>query len=181
MPRRDPLPPTGTGQISSGPHEDDGLVPRTLNFIREQLPAWRDDPRRPKKLAEKGLNSSLYDFLDVMQRRSEFPMVRFKHEAPRTSACMDSVNSRPLARTRMASTTRSSSSNANACQHPAERIASANTSPDFTATAVQPVAFNASSSACMAAKSRSQRSWVTSRSTTPSIGTRKSTNGWQTL
>lgn len=84
MPRYDPLPPIGTGRISSGPQEDDGVVPRTLNFIREQLPAWRDDPRRPKKVAEKGLNSSLCDFLDVMQRRSEFPMVRFKHEAPQT-------------------------------------------------------------------------------------------------
>ena len=84
MSYHDPLPPIGTGRISFGPTDDDGLVPRTLEFIRQQLPAWRDDPRRPKKVSEKGLNSSLCDFLDVKQRQSEFAMVRFKHEAPQT-------------------------------------------------------------------------------------------------
>ena len=85
MSHHDPLPPIGTGRISFGPTDDDGLVPRTLEFIRQQLPAWRDDPRRPKKVTEKGLNSSLCDFLDVKQRQSEFAMVRFKHEVPQAA------------------------------------------------------------------------------------------------
>lgn len=81
-----PPPMTSTGRIDFGPDQQhDGLLPRTLDFIRDQLPAWRDDPRRPKKIAEKGLNSSLCDFLDVMQRKGEFPMVRFKHETPQTA------------------------------------------------------------------------------------------------
>ena len=80
-----PVSQTGSiGSISSGPTREDDLVTRTLEFIREQLPNWRDDPRRPKKVAEKGLNSSLCDFLDV-QSRTHLPMARFKHEAPQTA------------------------------------------------------------------------------------------------
>ncbi len=73
-----------SGRISSGPARDDGLLNRTLGFMREQLPVWRDDPQRPKKVAEKGLNSSLCDFLDV-QARTLLPMARFKHEAPQSA------------------------------------------------------------------------------------------------
>ena len=71
----------GSGRLGFGPVEEDRLVARTLKFICEQLPAWRDDPRRPSKVAEKGLNSSLCDFLDV-KSRTHLPMARFKHEAP---------------------------------------------------------------------------------------------------
>ncbi len=84
MPRPEPLPPTSTGRISFGPEEDDGLVPRTLDFIRDQLPGWRDDPRRPKKVAEKGLNSSLCLFL-AKAAKEHLPMVLFQHEAPQAS------------------------------------------------------------------------------------------------
>jgi hypothetical protein len=73
------------GRLSYKPTSDEGLVPKTLEFIRVQLPAWRDDPRRPAVSSEKQLNSSLCDFLDS-RSRSEFPMVRFKHEAPQARA-----------------------------------------------------------------------------------------------
>ena len=75
---------SSVGSISSGPTREDDLVTRTLDFIREQLPAWRDDPRRPKKVAEKGLNWSLHSFLDV-QSRTHLPMARFTHEVPQAA------------------------------------------------------------------------------------------------
>ncbi len=84
MPRHRPSFSGGTGRLAFGPADEDRLVARTLEFIRQQLPAWRDDPRRPKKVAEKGLNSSLCDFLDV-KSRTHLPMARFKHEAPQTA------------------------------------------------------------------------------------------------
>lgn len=74
----------GSGRLGFGPDVEDRLVARTLEFICEQLPAWRDDPRRPSKVAEKGLNSSLCDFLDV-KSRTHLPMARFKHETPQTA------------------------------------------------------------------------------------------------
>jgi hypothetical protein len=73
----------GIGRLSIRPAADDGLVPRTLQFIREQLPAWRDDPSRPRVPNEKTLNSTLSDFLETRARELH-PMVRFKHEAPQS-------------------------------------------------------------------------------------------------
>ena len=75
----------GIGRLSYRPGADDGLVPRTLAFIREQLPAWRDDPSRPCDKSEKRLNSSLCDFLDHRSRTDPgLPMACFKHEDPQT-------------------------------------------------------------------------------------------------
>jgi hypothetical protein len=73
------------GHLSYQPGPDEGPVSKTLEFIRQQLPAWRDDPERPRDSSEKRLNSSLCDFLDS-RSRSEFPMVRFKHESLQTEA-----------------------------------------------------------------------------------------------
>ena len=71
------------GRLSFGPSAEDGLVPKTLAFIRRQLPAWRDDPRRPKEKSERRLNSSRCDFLDC-RSRNDLPMARFKHESPQS-------------------------------------------------------------------------------------------------
>jgi hypothetical protein len=68
------------GRLSGKPAPEDGLVPKTLEFIYNQLSAWRDDPKRPHDPAEKSLNSTLCDFLD-RRSRVDLPMVRFKHEA----------------------------------------------------------------------------------------------------
>jgi hypothetical protein len=74
-----------SGHLAYRPAPDEGPVPKTLEFVRTQLPAWRDDPKRPADSSEKLLNSSLCDFLDS-RARSGFPMIRFKHEAPQTTA-----------------------------------------------------------------------------------------------
>ncbi len=94
MSRHDPLPPIGTGRISFGPVDEDGLVPRTLEFIRQQLPAWRDDPRRPKKVAEKGLNSSLCLFLGN-SAKTHLPMVLFQHETLQTAGRTVDIGAHP--------------------------------------------------------------------------------------
>jgi hypothetical protein len=69
------------GRLSFGPSAEDGIVPQTLAFIRRELPAWRDDPKRPRDDSEKRLNSSLCDYLD-RRSRADLPMARFKHESP---------------------------------------------------------------------------------------------------
>ncbi len=55
------------------------LVLRTINFVRRQLPAWRDDPDRRDEKSEDRLNLQLCKFLDS-QARNTVPMVRFDHE-----------------------------------------------------------------------------------------------------
>ena len=70
-----------SGSLSCKPAPEDRLIPQTLNFIHAQLPAWRDDPKRPVGDSEKPLNSTLCDFLDI-RSREYFPMVSFKHEEP---------------------------------------------------------------------------------------------------
>jgi hypothetical protein len=72
------------GRLAYQPAADDGPVPKILDFVRSQLPAWRDDPKRPAHSAERLLNSSLCDFLDN-RARSGCSMVRFKHEAPQAA------------------------------------------------------------------------------------------------
>jgi len=66
------------GQITSGISVN-SLVLRTIFFVREQLPAWRDDPDRPGEKDEVKLNLQLCKFLDS-RARNDFPMVRFDHE-----------------------------------------------------------------------------------------------------
>jgi hypothetical protein len=76
-----PISRNSIGALSYKPGSAERLVAQTLNFILTQLPRWRDDPKRPKQVNEKQYNSSLCDLLDSCSR-VEFPMVRFKHEAP---------------------------------------------------------------------------------------------------
>ena len=84
MPRNHPLIAGGAGRLAFGPADEDRLVTLTLEFIREQLPAWRDDPRRPTNGSEKELNWSLCNFLEV-KSREHLPMARFTHEVPQTA------------------------------------------------------------------------------------------------
>ena len=69
-------------RLTYQPGTDEGPVATALAFVRMQLPAWRDDPYRPRDSSEKSLNSSLCDFLETRRARENCPMVRFKHEAP---------------------------------------------------------------------------------------------------
>lgn len=69
-----------TGKITSG------IKPRTfqlmiINFVYQQLPAWRDDSDRLPEQSERKLNSQLSKFLNL-EARKNFPMVQFGHEEP---------------------------------------------------------------------------------------------------
>lgn len=74
----DPFSDQGLGRITSGISEGT-LSRRTIQFVYEHLPAWRDDPDRPDEQSENKLNLQLCKFLDS-KARNEFPMVRFDHE-----------------------------------------------------------------------------------------------------
>jgi len=67
------------GRLGHGPEMT--LVERTIEFIRSQLPEWRDDLDRLEEQAEDRLNSQLCDYLDCWARLA-FPMVRFTREEP---------------------------------------------------------------------------------------------------
>lgn len=66
------------GKITSGIGIRE-LPLQTINFVREQLPAWRDDPDRPDEKSEPKLNLQLCKYLD-RRARNDFPMVQFAHE-----------------------------------------------------------------------------------------------------
>lgn len=71
------------GRITSGinPHT---LQLSIINFIKEQLPIWRNDPERPKKEeSEIKLNPQLSKFLNI-EARKIFPMIQFNHEEPQS-------------------------------------------------------------------------------------------------
>ncbi|MEE8451870.1 MAG: hypothetical protein V3R99_08145 [Thermoguttaceae bacterium] len=66
------------GRITDG-LEQDTLVDKTLAFVHQRLPEWRDDPDRTEEQSENRLNLQLCKFLDA-RARSDFPMVCFHHE-----------------------------------------------------------------------------------------------------
>lgn len=71
----------GRGRISEGP--TDTLIERTLEFVRTELAAWRDDPQRTLEEAEERLNAQLCKYLNV-GAIGRFPMVHFHHEEKQT-------------------------------------------------------------------------------------------------
>jgi len=66
------------GRITHGP-EPNALVARTIDFIRSELPVWRDRPDRRTESAEERLNAQLCKHLDSAARRN-LPAVQFHHE-----------------------------------------------------------------------------------------------------
>jgi len=66
------------GRIASG-IPGDTVALKTINFVQEQLPSWRDDPSRPDEQSENKLNLQLCKFLNA-NARDDFPMVEFEHE-----------------------------------------------------------------------------------------------------
>jgi hypothetical protein len=72
---------SGAGRLMHGPESHDELPRRTIEFIREQLPTWRDDRTRPPEVSEKRLNPHLVLFLNA-RARHDFAMATFLHEAP---------------------------------------------------------------------------------------------------
>jgi hypothetical protein len=72
--------PQFLGRITSGISRGE-LPLKTIAFVREQLPIWRDDPQLMNKESEPDLNVALCKFLD-RHAREKFPMVQFFHEEP---------------------------------------------------------------------------------------------------
>jgi len=67
------------GKITSGLVKQNNLALKTIAFIYEQLPRWRDDPNRPDEHSENKLNLQLCKYLKSTARH-DFPMVTFDHE-----------------------------------------------------------------------------------------------------
>jgi hypothetical protein len=83
----------GIGRITAG-IQPGTLVAKTAEFIRRQLPRWRDDATRPVEHAEPKLNIQLCMFLEA-RARSDFPMACFHHEAPQTGQHRVDVSASP--------------------------------------------------------------------------------------
>ncbi|MBN1972308.1 MAG: hypothetical protein JW787_01615 [Sedimentisphaerales bacterium] len=72
-----------TGRITSGikPHT---IQLSIINFIKQQLPLWRDDPERQNEESEPKLNPQLSKFLNTRTSGNIFPMIFFHHEEPQS-------------------------------------------------------------------------------------------------
>lgn len=68
----------GQGLITHGP-ESNALIERTLEFIVNELPHWRDRHDRRDESAEERLNAQLCKHLNSAARR-DLPAVQFHHE-----------------------------------------------------------------------------------------------------
>ena len=84
----------GIGRITSGISVR-AFALGTISFVRQQLPAWRDDPDRPDEKSEPKLNLQLCKFLDS-RARSDFPMVRFDHEEYQTGRGRVDLSASPV-------------------------------------------------------------------------------------
>lgn len=84
-------------QITSG-IDQGALALKTIDFVRRQLPDWRDDPHRPYEQSEKKLNLQLCKFLDSSARKI-FPMVCFDHEEPQHGRRSVDLAASPVAST----------------------------------------------------------------------------------
>jgi hypothetical protein len=71
------------GRITEGPTTS--LVGQTIQFVANELTAWRDDPERPYEEAEERLNAQLCKFLNAVAG-DRFPMVLFSHEEKQTGS-----------------------------------------------------------------------------------------------
>lgn len=71
------------GRITSG-IEPGTVVRKTLEFVQQQLPTWRDLPERHPTEAEEELNSQLCKFLNAAARQENFSMAYFHHEERQT-------------------------------------------------------------------------------------------------
>lgn len=86
--------PSSFGMITSGPVKN-ALRDRTLDFVRAELPNWRDDPTRPAEDAEERLNAQLCKYLNVVSR-TKFPMVFFHHEEKQTAGRRVDISAGPV-------------------------------------------------------------------------------------
>lgn len=66
------------GRLTHGP-EVNAQVKKTLAFVQNELPQWRDRPKRRTEIAEESLNAQLCKHLNSRARKN-FQMVMFHHE-----------------------------------------------------------------------------------------------------
>lgn len=67
------------GRITRGISPNTTVL-KTLQFVQDQLPKWRDMPERTIVTAEEELNGQLCKFLNAAARRESFSMAYFHHE-----------------------------------------------------------------------------------------------------
>ena len=85
------------GSITSGIKKD-SLPMKTIDFVRQRLSAWRDDPARCDEASEDKLNAQLCKFLDS-RARTDFPMVRFNHEEDQYKSRQVDLSATPAVKT----------------------------------------------------------------------------------
>lgn len=68
----------GQGRLTHGPQAN-ALVERTLEFVRDQLPGWRDRKDRKYETDEERLNAQLCKHLNARSRQVPLPVL-FHHE-----------------------------------------------------------------------------------------------------
>lgn len=90
------------GRIGSGIPVDT-LALKTINFVQEQLPSWRDDPSRPDEQSENKLNLHLCKFLNT-NARNDFPMVQFEHEEYQSDRRSVDISASPVTKTTIEAT-----------------------------------------------------------------------------
>src|SRR6266850_472077 len=83
MPKQLPRGEPDRGRITSG-LASNVFVERALEFVRDELPKWRDDSARPAEESEERLNAQLCEYLNVASRQT-FPMIYFHHEEKQTN------------------------------------------------------------------------------------------------
>jgi hypothetical protein len=87
--------PNRHGRISSGISANAAAL-KTVDFIQENLAAWRDDPERPHAERERELNSQLCKYLNVAAKRTGFAMVYFHHEEPQGDQHSADISANPV-------------------------------------------------------------------------------------
>jgi len=75
--------PSFSGSLNSSLHAPATFLHELLDFIRQELPAWRDDPKRPQETSETTLTSHLSSHLESAARKSSgWDILQFKTEVP---------------------------------------------------------------------------------------------------
>lgn len=73
--------PSFSGSLNSSLHAPATFLHELLDFIRQELPAWRDDPKRPHETSETILTSQLCSHLNSATRKSNgWDMLQFRTE-----------------------------------------------------------------------------------------------------
>ena len=84
----------GQGRLTHGPQVN-ALVDRTVEFVREELPRWRDRADRKPQTDEELLNAQLCKHLEARARQRQFPVL-FHHEERQTARRRVDISAGPV-------------------------------------------------------------------------------------